>query len=306
MIKYYIKKKNEQQFKESERYSKGCWINVVNPSNKEINFLIEKFNLNKENLMDGLDIHENSRFEMIDKKIYIFITTPTENIPPEYDCSFLVIYSKEAFITLSKYPLEIINQILDMKNEKENFSFSKQLLRILFFISRKFEISVRKTIREIKKNKKDLKTLTDKDIVKLIQEEDKLNQYISSFGAIIQTYNRTLREKTLKLFKKDEATIEDLIIDLNETLTLCKYTLKSISNMREYYSTKLSNDLNKKVTLLTVFTIFLTIPTLIAGIYGMNVSLPSQNSDYILEILGALVIGIWLLMFFILKRFRIL
>ena len=140
----------------------------------------------------------------------------------------------------------------------------------------------------------------------MIQEEDKLNEYVSSFEAIIQTYNRILREKTINFFKKDAEIIEDLIIDLNETLSLCKSTIKSISNMRGYYSTKLSNDLNKKVTLLTIFTIFLTIPTLVAGVYGMNIILPMQNYPNILVVLGFLVLGIWILMFSILKMFKII
>ena len=76
--------------------------------------------------------------------------------------------------------------------------------------------------------------------------------------------------------------------------------------MRDYYSTKLSNDLNKKVTLLTIFTIFLTIPTLVSGIYGMNIVLPMQSFSGILIILGILVLGIWALMFFILKIFKVI
>ena len=306
MIKYFLKKKSEKEFTTVKEYSKGCWVNVTNPTDKEIDFLVKKFKLDKDNLIDGLDIYENPRFETENKKIYIFLTAPTENLPHEYDSSFLIIYSKELFITISKYPLEIIEKLLKTKNTLENFSFSRLLLKSLFLISRMFEFSVRKIIRETKKNKKGLRKLTDKDIAKLIQEEDKLNQYISSFGATIRTYNKILREKTFRLFKKDEEIIEDLIIDLNETLTLCKYTLKSISNMRDYYSAKLSNDLNKKVTLLTIFTIFLTTPTLIAGIYGMNIILPLQMSPNILVILGTVVMGIWILMFTILKISKII
>ncbi|MBA7638680.1 hypothetical protein ES703_46336 [subsurface metagenome] len=306
MIEYYFKKKNEKEFTKLNEYSKRCWINVTNPTNEEINFLIEKFKLSKDNLIDGLDIHENPRFEIEDKKIYIYLTTPTEKILSEYDSSFLIIYSRELFMTFSKYSLEIIDKLLSIKRETTDFSFSRQLLKMLFILSRMFELSVRKIIRETKKNKKDLNKLTNKDIAKLIQEEDKLNEYVSSFEAIIQTYNRILREKTINFFKKDAEIIEDLIIDLNETLSLCKSTIKSISNMRGYYSTKLSNDLNKKVTLLTIFTIFLTIPTLVAGVYGMNIILPMQNYPNILVVLGFLVLGIWILMFSILKMFKII
>lgn len=306
MIEYYIKRKSDKKFIKTEKYSKGCWINVENPTDTEVDSIVEEFKLSKNNLTDGLDIHENPRFEIEDKKAYIFLTTPTDKITGEHDSSFLIIYSKEIFMTISKYSLETINKVLTASEKTGEISFSKQLLKILFVISRTFELSVRNIIRKIKKDKRDLNKLTDKDIAKLIQEEDKLNAYISSFGAIIQTYNRVLREKTISLFKKDEETIEDLIIDLNETLTLCKNILKSITNMRDYYSTKLSNDLNKKVTLLTIFTIFLTIPTLVSGIYGMNINLPLQNSSNIFMILCFLVIGIWTLMFFILKKFKVI
>lgn len=304
MIEYYIKRKGK--FSKTKSYVEGCWVNIENPLEKEIKFILKKFKLNKNNFMDGLDIHEIPRFEIEDKKAYIFLNAPTEKIFSEYDSSFLIIYSKKLFMTVSRYPLEIIKKITLAKEKSEEISFSRQLLKILFLISRMFELSVRNINRKIKKNKKDLNNLNNKDIANLIQEEDRLNAYISSFGAIIQTYNRILRDKRISLFKKDEEIIEDLIIDLNETLTLCKTTLKSISNMRDYYSTKLSNDLNKKVTLLTIFTIFLTIPTLISGIYGMNIILPMQNSPNILIILGGLILGIWILMFFILKTFKII
>ena len=85
---------------------------------------------------------------------------------------------------------------------------------------------------------------------------------------------------------------------MNETLNLCKQTLLVLSNMRVYYSTKISHDLNKTVTLLTMATIFLSVPTLIAAIYGMNIKLPYQDSSYIfasLMVLMFLVIGSFLI-----------
>lgn len=306
MIRYLLKDKRSNEFSPIKEYAKGCWVQVIDPTEKEMDFLADKFDLDKSNIMDGLDVHENPRFEIEDAKTYIYLNAPTENISSEYDSSFLVIYSKDFFMTLSKYPLEVIEKLLTTKSTSEKFSFSRLLLKLLFLISRTFELSVRDILRNTKKNKKDLNKLTDKDIVRLIKEEDKLNQYISSFGTMIQTYRKVLRDKSVKFFKKDEEILEDLIIDLNETLTLCGDTLKSISNMRGYYSTKLSNDLNKKVTILTVFTIFLTIPTLIAGIYGMNISLPLQSSAHILIILGAIVAGLWALMFAILKHSKVL
>ena len=161
-------------------------------------------------------------------------------------------------------------------------------------------------LKESKENRAELSKLRNKDIEKLITYEDTLNAYISSFGRTISTYSRILRDRSVKFIKKDEEIIEDLIIDLNETLELCKQTLKRISNMRNYYSTKLSNDLNKTVTVLTVMTIFLAIPTLISSIYGMNVSLPFQNNPNLL--IGLLIVALAIGAFFfgLLKHKKIL
>lgn len=305
MIEYFQKLKSNILDKQ-DSYSKGCWINVVNPTEEEIGVLVGKFKIARENLEDGLDIHESPRLEVEDDKKYIYLTAPTERFEQEYDSSFLVVIHNDYFMTISKSKLEILNKLLVNKKTTKYFSNNRNLLQILYMISRSFEQSVSRIIRETKKNKKDLSNFSPKDLGKLIENEDRINHYLSSFGSIIQTYNRILRDRSIRFSVKDKEVVEDLIIDLNETLVLCRQTLKSTSNMRDYYNAKLSNDLNKTVMALTVFTIFLSIPTMIASIYGMNVNLPMQSSSNILFILSGLTVGIWALMFFILKKIRVI
>lgn len=306
MIEYYYKKKTEDKIKKLESYEKGCWINVTNPSKEEISFLIEKFEISEPNLIDGLDIHENPRFEIEDKKTYIYLTCPTNKIKQEHDSSFLIIYSKDHFITIAKNSLEIFDKILNSKTKFSTFSNSRNLVKILFLLSRLFENSVHTILKDTKSNRADLNKLKNKDIEKLINYEDKLNTYISSFGSTTNTYSKILRDRSVKLVREDEEIVEDLIIDLNETLNLCKQTLRTISNMRGYYSTKLSNDLNKTVSLLTIVTIFISIPTLMTSFYGMNIKLPLQESTRIIPILSLIALAIFGLFFIILKRKKII
>ncbi|MCA9487562.1 MAG: magnesium transporter CorA family protein [Nanoarchaeota archaeon] len=305
MIEYYGKK-GKDQIEKIEGFKEGCWVSVVNPDEKEIKELVEKFSLNKESVLDGLDIHENSRFEVDGSKTYIYLTVPTNKIAHENDSSFLIIYGKKQLITISKTNLEIFDRILNEKSKFIDFTISKNLVRLLFLVSRLFEDSVRKIRKEIRKNRRELSKLNSKDIEKLISYEDTLNDYNSSFKATINTYTKILRDKSTKFLKRDEERIEDLIIDLNETLGLCEQTLKTISNMRTYYSTKLSNDLNKTVTVLTMVTIFISIPTLIASIYGMNVILPFQNSPHIFGFLMVLILLIIGVFFFVLKKVNLI
>jgi Mg2+ and Co2+ transporter CorA len=100
--------------------------------------------------------------------------------------------------------------------------------------------------------------------------------------------------------------IEYLAIDLNQTLNTSKGALKNISNMRDYYTATLTNRLNKTITLLTFFTVFLTIPTIVFSMYGMNISLPSQYDDHILEIIFGGIILSWGILYIFLKKLRML
>ena len=306
MIEYYKKLKNKERIEKINKFEEGCWISVTNPNEEEISELVKKFDLSKANVIDGLDIHENSKFEVEKRKTYIYLTAPTNKIPHENDSSFLIIYGKKQLITISKTPLEIFEKILHEKSRFMSFSISKNLVKILFFVSRLFEDSVRKMRKEIRKNKAQLGKLKTTDMEKLIHHEERLNEYISSFENTINTYNKILRSKNLNFIKKDEEIIEDLIIDLNETLNLCKQTLNTISNMRNYYSTKLSNELNKTVTILTLVTIFISIPTLIVGIYGMNVILPFQGDAGAFGYIMLIILAILGVLFFILKKTKLM
>jgi len=305
MIEYYKKSDRKNQIEKVKLPMKGCWVKVVNPTEEEIKLLSDKFNLDQEQIRDGLDIHETPRVDSEDDKIYIHSTVPTETISQDHDSSFLIIITKEHFFSISKHKLEIVDSTLDSKRETKNFSNSKNLFKLLFGISRSFENSVGEISKELKKSRFDISKIKTKDLEKLIKYEDRLASYTSSFGATIHIYHKIIREKSINLAEEDREEIEDLIIDLNETLVLCNETLQSISNRRNYYNAKLSNDLNKTVLILTITTVFLSIPTMIGGIYGMNIPLPYQEKENLVYMVFGIILVIWVGMFFGLKKLKI-
>lgn len=304
MIEYYIKSKKENKLEKVHKAVKGCWINVIDPSKEEIDFLAKEFCIDCEEINDALDIYETPRVESENGVIYIHLTVPTEVISQDYDSSFLIAVSKDYFFSISKYPLEVLNSALSQKREIKHFSNSKDLFRMLFLTARVFETSVATISKEIKLNKLDLSELSTKDLEKLIKYEDKLTSYTSSFGATSYVYQKLLREKSIEFSEEDKEEIEDLIVDLNQTLVLCNEALKSILNMRNYYHAKLSNDLNKTVLTLTIVTIFISIPTLIGSIYGMNIHLPYQEKEYFFYMLVGIMLIIWAVMFYLIKRLK--
>ena len=82
--------------------------------------------------------------------------------------------------------------------------------------------------------------------------------------------------------------IEDLLVDHEQLIRICKSNQKGIFNIRESHSSLLSHNLNKTMKLLTSVTVILTIPTMVSSFYGMNVDLPLQGHP--LAFLGVLAI----------------
>jgi len=305
MIEYNKKITRTTELQELKDYSKDCWVNVVNPDKGEIDFLVKKFKLEKDLIQDGLDIYEIPRIEEEAGNAYIYLTVPTSKISNEYTSSFLIIISKNIFITISKSELEIIDRIKNSKNFLTN-KRTRSILQILLFLSNSFSIKIRKILKEVKKDRRNIKNLKDKDILDLVLQEDILNDYLSSFSPLIHMHAMMLKLKSVKFVEDEKEFIEDLIVDLNQTLLSCKSTLKTITNMRDYYQTTLSNSLNSILKILTIFTVFLTIPAVLSGIYGMNISLPFQQNLNIFWILAGIVVGIWFIILIIFKKIRIL
>lgn len=306
MIEYYKKINSREEMRKLESFSKDCWIRVLDPNQEEIDFLVSKFNLEKDLVLDGLDIYEAPRIEEENGKAYIYLNLPTKEIENEYTGSFLIILSREIFITISKFDIGLLEKAGFQKRSFLTSQRTRNLLQILLFLSNKYSFNIRNILKEVKKDRRNIRNLNDKDILDLILQEDILNDYLSSFSPLIHMHAMILKLKSLKFKENEKEFIEDLIVDLNQTLNACNSALRTITNMRDYYTTTLSNNLNKILKILTLFTVFLTIPMVIGGVYGMNINLPGQNLSFIFWVLIGIVMLIWIIAFSLFKKIKIL
>jgi len=302
-MQYYQRNKSNGKLRSLQKYAKDSWVDIVNPSEEEIDFLVKTLKLNADHIVDGLDADEIPRFEEENGIIYLFLRVPFGG-DQNGSHSFLLAVTKHNVITISKGDLGIIEKV----SSSRDFLISDKTAGItntLSFISRSYGLNVRRILKEVRKDRRHLDSLGDKDILDLVSQEDSLNDYTSSLFPLMNVYSQLTKLKQIKFEGEETEIIDDLVIDLHQTLKTTQYSLKSISNMREYYNTALTNKLNKKISLLTMFTIFLTIPTVLGSIYGMNVALPLQSHPDIFMMLGLFVLGIWAVLLLLVKKLKI-
>ena len=293
MITYYKRRIGNKKIRQISSIEIGGWINVVNPSQQEIKKLCKKLELDRRSLLSGLDKNEIPRLDFIGKNTYLFTK---DILPSQKTQTFLIVIGKDFLLTLSQDKPSFLNKILKGKVEFFTTQKLKSLIEILFLINEGLEKATVKIVRDVQIKRLKKTELSENDLEALLEEEDFLNRLISSYQYIVLVYNRAV--KKIPFLKEDKELLEDLIEETDQGFNLCRSALKNISNIREYYTIVLSNRLNKTISILTVFTVLISLPNLIAGIYGMNIALPfAEDSLAFLYITISSLIG---LIFFIL------
>ncbi|MBT4334446.1 magnesium transporter CorA family protein [archaeon] len=299
MITYYKKALKDRKLKKLKSYEKGCWVNVVNPTEKEIKYLSETYELDEQNIISGTDKNEIPRVEKSEEGIYILLKILSPN-KKELE-TFLIVITKNFILTLSRTQPKFITNLIDGTTKFTTTLKITSLLKLLATINEEFEKATLRIVRSVNSEKKSLiDKLSERDINSLLLQEDTLNNYVSSYYYTSLVYERII--KHIKLLDEDKEQMEDLKIEARQGLDLCRASLKKISNLRNHLEVTLSNKLNKLITALTVFTILITVPAAISGIYGMNITLPLQNNPFAFYYILASIVAIWGIFIFYLKQ----
>ena len=303
MINYLKRTIKDKSIRNISGMEIGSWVSVSNPCPEEIEYLVKKFKLDKRNLESGLDQNEVPHLDFVDNDIYFF----AKNIPlrekKEIE-TYLIVVTKNFILTLSKTKPSFMERILEGRIDFITTQKLKCLIKLFSLINDSFEKLTNDVVMTVQAGKKSNRGLKEKELNTLLEQEGLLNSLVSSYYYMNQLYEKAVRK--IKFFEQDKEILEDLITESTQGLNLCKSSLTSISNIRNYYVVFLSNRLNKIITILTVFTVIITIPAAISGLYGMNVLLPFSESRFVFYYLVLAIAGIWLGFILYLKKKKIL
>ena len=302
MITIYDKGEHDDEFIEIPEPKEGCWIHVEDATTNDINQISKLIELEYTDMYDSLDRYEIPRVEKVDESVLIFTRHPMEPDAGLYTTTFTIILTKDYFITICPQKSQIVENFISQKPKLSPSNKSKFIIYILLKITQEYTLQIKKIRTSVLKQEKKMSYVDSRDITNLTHTEEILNQYLSSLVPMRSVLESITSGRYTLLYEKDQDLLEDLLNASIQSEDLCSINLRSIRSLRDSYQIIFTNQLNKTIKLLTALTIILSIPTMIASLYGMNVSLPGENAKYAFSVIVVLIVGLSILSLILFQR----
>lgn len=287
MINIYNTNVETNQLEEINKIQKGCWVNLVSPSDEEIINVCSELKISTDYVKDSLDYEEKARIdtEEDDGTVLFVIDVPIiEKEGDSYSYSTMplgvIIVRDDYIVTVSLRKSIVIEKFI--KSKVKNFVTymkSRFLFQIMLENSSAYLTYLKRINKETEIAESTLKhSMKNRELLKMLSLEKSLVYFTTSIKSNEVVMEKTLRGKFIKLYEDDEDILEDAIIENKQAIEMGKIYSDILNGTMDAYASIISNNLNGVMKFLTSITIVLAIPTMVSSFWGMNVELPFQNN----------------------------
>ncbi|MFC4404131.1 magnesium transporter CorA family protein [Gracilibacillus xinjiangensis] len=309
MISIYLSTP-EGKLNREENFVENSWIQCTAPSMKEIKTISKYCHVPVEFLENPLDEEEAARIEHDENTGSTLIIN---DFPIEYE-------NQEHFTSYTTIPIGIIltnSHIITICHKEVSFlkqmrpnvftrKKSRLALQILLSISTLYlECLQQLNKQRIAIEKNLIKSLTNKQLYGLMEIEKSLVYFLTSLRANDDVLKKIVRTNSVKIFEEDRDLLDEVLIENTQGMETTELYSRITDRVTSSYSSLISNEMNSVMKTLTLFTIFLTMPTLVFSFFGMNVVLPlsaDKSYSWILTILISIILCVFIGLFLWRKR----
>ena len=295
---------------ECSTLEKGCWIHLQNPTKEEVDGLTTRFALDPTFLPAALDEEESARIDMEPEKnqTLIIVDIPyvdTEGSGYVYSTTPLgIVLVDEVIITVCTRDTPIINDFIEERIRNFwTFKRTRFILQILHRNASRF-LTYLKLIDKASMHVQEKleKSSRNQELLQMMKLEKSLVFFSTSLKGNELVMERLMRQTSiLKQFPEDTDLLDDVIIENKQAMEMCSIYRDIMSGTMDAFASIISNNLNITMKILAALTAGLSVPTIISGLWGMNVGgIPFANAPWgfwaVLGLAGVLSLVAFVLM----------
>lgn len=291
-----------------EEYTPKCWINIEFPDEDDLHFLTEELGVPSEFLADIADVDERPRTEKEDDWQLTILRIPLEsNIQglPYMTVPVGVITGKETTITVCYRKSQLIPDFISHIRRK-NISITSQadfITRMIYSSAVWFLKYLKLIYLEINRAEKELEeSVRNEDLMRIMRLQKSLVYFSTSIRGNEAMLGR-LRTAT-RAGEIDPDLVEDVSIELRQAYNTINIYTDICNSTMDALGSIISNNVNTIMKRMTSLQIVLTIPTMIASFYGMNVDVYIAEWHYSFVAIMIISVIISAIAFILFKRIK--
>lgn len=291
-------------------YQPRCWVNVESPNEDDLYFLTEEIGVPQEFFSDIADVDERPRTEREDDWQLTILRIPLESsIPglPYMTVPIGVITSRDVIITVCYRKSQLIPDFINHIRRK-NISINSQadfIVRIIYSSAVWFLKYLKLIYLEINRAEKELEeSVRNEDLMRIMRLQKSLVYFSTSIRGNEAMLGR-LRTAS-RSGEIDPDLIEDVAIELRQAYSSVNIYTDICNSTMDALGSIISNNVNTIMKRMTSLQIVLTIPTMIASFYGMNVDIligSWQHSFIAIMLISILISAVAFILFRKIKWF---
>ncbi len=278
----------EDHLTECTTLEKGVWVHLQSPTREEIDGLTTRFNIDPTFLPAALDEEESARVEYDPDRQHTLIIVDIPYVETEgsgYVYSTIplgIVLCDEVIITVCTRETPIIS---DFTEERIRGFWTYKRTRFILQLLQRNAGRFLSYLKQIDKasglvQEKLEKASRNQDLLQMMKLEKSLVYFNTSLKGNAVVMERLMRQDVLKRYPEDTDLLEDVIIENKQAIEMCTIYRDIIRNTTDAFASIISNNLNITMKTLTSLTALLSIPTIIASLWGMNVAVPFAGTGW--------------------------
>ncbi len=287
MVKYF--RSEDGKIRERMEPETGGWIALTNPTAAEILEVSARYEIDIDDLKAPLDEEERSRIEMEDHYTLILVDIPIIEERNEKDwygtIPMGIIMREDIMITVCLMETPILTAFMEGRVRGFNTYWKTRFILQILYKNASWYLHY---LRIIDKKSEEVETRLNKsskneELIEVLELEKSLVYFTTSLRSNEVVLEKLLRSEKIKKYPEDEELLEDVIIENKQAIEMANIYSGILSGTRDAFASIISNNQNTMMKFLASVTIVMSIPTIVASFYGMNVNLagmPFAGSPY--------------------------
>lgn len=279
------------------------WIHVVSPTDAELGKL-DELGVPREFVGHALDPHELARVDHVKGGTLIVVRVPQVQSEGHRSTTLGVVILGDLLVTITRAQLQVIGQLAGKEQLGERRPF-RILVELLLIAADVFVHRVNDIDADVDRLEDMLQSAQrNEEINQLLQQQKALVHLERSLASNQIMLERLEKDDRLEIDDEERELLEDVIVEFHQAIQTTKISADILSSMMDAFTSMISNNLNQVMKVLASLTVIIAIPTMVAGLWGMNVPVPGGERAWAFAALvsGTAAVSLGVALFFVRKK----